>query len=115
QGLEDSADRRGADPVAELEQFPLDPLVPPRAVLRREALNQRGGPGADRWPAYTGRGGPLPGYQTTMPAQDGARRDQVMCPQIPGQQPDEGGEHGTISPVQPGPGVGSAQHGVLVT
>jgi hypothetical protein len=39
QGREDPADRRGADPVAEREQFTLDPLVSPGAVLRCEAFD----------------------------------------------------------------------------
>jgi hypothetical protein len=37
-----------------------------------------------------------------------------MYPQVPWQQPDERGEHGTISPVQPWLGVAWAQHGTLV-
>src|SRR5262249_42107770 len=54
-GLKDPADRRGTDPVAQLEQFTLDPLVPPGAVLPREAFNQRAGPGTDRRSACAGR------------------------------------------------------------
>jgi hypothetical protein len=54
QGLEDPAYRRGADPVAELEQFTLDPLIPPAAVLSRKAFDQRGGLSADRGPACAG-------------------------------------------------------------
>jgi hypothetical protein len=37
-----------------------------------------------------------------------------MCPQVPGQQPNQRGEHGTLSPVQSGLGFGAAQHGNLV-
>jgi hypothetical protein len=37
-----------------------------------------------------------------------------MRAQFPGQQPDERGEHGTISPVQPRLGVDSAKQGNLV-
>jgi hypothetical protein len=114
QGLEDSANRRGADPVAKLEQFTLDPLVPPTGVLPREALDQRGGLGTERRSAATVWIGPSPGDQAAVPSQHGARRDQSMCPQVPGQQPNQRGEHSTISPVQSGPGVGAAQHGNLV-
>ena len=58
--------------------------------------------------------GPFPGDQTAVPSQHGARRDQAMCPQVPGQQPNQRGEHGTLSPVQSGLGFGAAQHGNLV-
>jgi hypothetical protein len=115
QGLEDPADRRGADPVAELEQFTLDPLVPPAGILPREALDQRGGLGTERRSAAAVWVGPIPGDQAAVPSQHGARCDQAMCPQVPGQQPNQRGEHGTISPVQSGLGVGAAQHGDLVT
>jgi hypothetical protein len=46
-GLEDLADRGGADPVAELDHLGLDPLIPPGAVLSGGALDQRGDLGAD--------------------------------------------------------------------
>jgi hypothetical protein len=48
QRLEDPADRGGADPVVEFEQFALDPLVSPAAVLGGEPLDQRGDLVADR-------------------------------------------------------------------
>jgi hypothetical protein len=47
-GFEDPADGGCADPVAELEQLALDPLVPPGVVLNGEPLDQRGDLGADR-------------------------------------------------------------------
>src|SRR5271165_7042098 len=40
--------------------------------------------------------------------------DQPACPQLPGQEPDQRGHDGSISPVEPGPGVSAAQHGDLV-
>jgi hypothetical protein len=52
QGLEDRADGGCADPVAELEQFALDPLVSPAVVLGGESFDQRGDLGADRRPSY---------------------------------------------------------------
>ena len=95
QGLEDPADRRGADPVAEREQFTLDPLIPPAAVLLCEALNQRDGVGADRRSTCARRVSPVPGRQAPVPAQDGGWGDQAMGAQFAGQQPGKRGEHGT--------------------
>ncbi|MGH3767706.1 MAG: hypothetical protein ACRDS0_31075 [Pseudonocardiaceae bacterium] len=113
QGLEDSADRRDADPVAELEQFTLDPFVPPAGVLPRKALDQRGGLGTDRRPAGALWVGPFPGDQAAVSSQHGARRDQPMCPQVPGQQPDERGKHRTIA--QSGRGLGLARRGTAIS
>src|ERR1022692_4165742 len=51
QRLEDPADGGRSDPVAELEQLALDPLVSPAVVLVGEPLDQRGDLGADRRPS----------------------------------------------------------------
>src|SRR5689334_21312096 len=61
--LEDPADGGCADPVAELEQLALDPLVSPAVVLGGEPLDQRGDLGADRRPSHPVRVGPLAGDQ----------------------------------------------------
>jgi hypothetical protein len=74
QGLEDSADRGRADPVAELEQLTLDPLVSPAMIFSGEPPDQRGDLRADWRSARAARIGPLPGDQTTVPPQDGSRR-----------------------------------------
>ncbi|MGH3779434.1 MAG: hypothetical protein ACRDRO_02090, partial [Pseudonocardiaceae bacterium] len=50
--------------MAELEQFTPDPLIPTAAVVYCEALNQRGGFGADRRPTCARRVGPLVAGQT---------------------------------------------------
>ena len=42
QVLEDPADRGGADPVTEFQQFALDPLVSPAVVLGGEPFDERG-------------------------------------------------------------------------
>ncbi len=63
QRLEDPADRRCANPVADLEQLTLDPLVSPAIVLRGEPLDERGDLGADWRPSRPVRIGPLPGDQ----------------------------------------------------
>ena len=49
-----------------------------------------------------------------MPAQDRVRGDQAMATQCSGQPPDEGGEHGSVRPVQAWSWVGAAQDGDLV-
>src|SRR5882672_5656796 len=81
QGLEDPADGGCADPVAELEQLALDPLVPPAVVLGGEPLDERGDLGADRRPSCPVGVGPLAGDQAAVPAQDGAGGDQPVRPQ----------------------------------
>ncbi len=72
QGLQDPADGRRADAVAELEQFALDPLIAPAVILGGEPLDQHGDIGVDRRPSRPMRVGPFPGDETAMPAQDGA-------------------------------------------
>ena len=52
--------------------------------------------------------------QATVPAKDGAGGDQPVCPQRSGQLADQCGQHRSVSPVQPGPGPGAAEHGDLV-
>ena len=49
-----------------------------------------------------------------MPPQDGAGGDQAMRSQSSRQEPDQRGEERAVGPVQPGPGIGAAQHGDLV-
>ena len=51
QGLEDPADGGCADPVAELEQLALDPLVSPAVIFGGEPLDERGDLGADGRPS----------------------------------------------------------------
>jgi hypothetical protein len=87
-GLQDPADRGGADPVAELEQLALDPLVSPAAVLGGETLDERGGLGADWRASRAVRVGLLLCDQAAVPAQDGAGRDQPVRPQLMWQEAD---------------------------
>jgi hypothetical protein len=49
------------DPVAELEQFALDPLAPPAVVFGGEPLEERDDLGADLGPSRPVRVSPLPG------------------------------------------------------
>ena len=83
-------------------------------VLGGEPLDQRGDLGADRRPSGPVRVSPFPGDQAAVPPQDGAGRDQAVHPQPCRQEPDQRGEDRPVGPVQPGPRLGSAQHGDLV-
>jgi hypothetical protein len=114
QGLQDPADGGCADPVTQLEQLALDPLVSPAVVLGGEPSDERGDLGADRRPSRPVRIGPLPGDKATVPAQDGAGGNQPVHPRPRRQEPDERGEDRAVGPVQPGPGIGAAQHGDLM-
>src|ERR1035441_887130 len=114
QYLEDPADRRRADPVAELEQFALDPLVSPAAVPGGEPPGQRGDLCAGWRSSCAARIGPLPGDQAAVPPKDGSRGDQAVCSQLPWQVPDQRGHDGSAGPVEAGSGPGAAQRGDLV-
>jgi hypothetical protein len=114
QRLEDPADRRCADLVAELEQLALDPLVSPAVVFGGEPLDQRGDLGADRRPSRPVRIGSLAGDQAAVPPQDSAESDQPVHAQPGRQQPDQRGEDRAVGPAEPGPRLSPAQHGILV-
>ena len=114
QRLEDPADRRCADPVAELEQLTLDSLVSPAVVLGGDPLDERGDLSADWRPSRPVAVSPLAGDQAAVPAQDGAGGDQPVRPQPCRQEPGQRGEHRPVGPVQPGPRMGPAQHGDLM-
>src|SRR4051794_28082110 len=105
--LQDPTDRRGADAVTEFEQLALDPAVPPARVLPRHTLYQRGEDVVDRWPSGPVRVGPSPAYEVAVPAQDGARGDQAVAPQVLGQPPGEGGEDRPVGPVEAWSRVGA--------
>jgi hypothetical protein len=77
----DPPDRGRADPVAELQQFALDPLIAPAVVLGGESLDERCDLGADRRPACPVRVGPLPGDWAAVPPQDSTWGYQPMHPQ----------------------------------
>jgi hypothetical protein len=111
---ENSADPGRADPVAELEELTLDPLISPAVVLGGEPLDERGDLGADRRPSRAVRVGPALCDQATVPPQDCAGRDQPVHPQAFGQEPGQRGQDRAVGPVQPGPRIGAAEHGDLV-
>jgi hypothetical protein len=114
QGFEDPADGGCADPVAELEQLALDPLVSPNVVLGGEPLDECGDLGADWRPSHSVRVGPVAGDQAAMPAQDSAGGYQLVRLQPWRQEPDQRGEERPVGPVQPGPRMCPAQHGDLM-
>jgi hypothetical protein len=77
-------------------------------------VDQRGDLDADRRSAGPVRVGPFPGDQTAVPPQDGTWGNQPVHLQRSRQEPDERGEDRAVGPVQPGPGMGPAQHGDFV-
>jgi hypothetical protein len=113
-GAQDAADRRGGDAMAQAAQLALDPLVSPRRVLGGQPHDQSGQAVADRRPARRPGLAPFTGGQTAMPPQDGARGDQPADTQLPGQNPDERGQHCAVSPVQARFRNSTPQHGDLM-
>jgi hypothetical protein len=74
---------------------------PQRGVLPCQLFDESTYLVRDRRPSRRARVGPfLPG-QATVPGQHGARGHDPVQPQAPGQQPGQGGDHGTVSPVRP--------------
>ena len=73
----------------------------PGRVLRRKPQHQVADLLADRRAAWPRRISPLAGDQTAVPCQQGSGGHDPVQPQAPGQQPGQGGEHGTVSPVRP--------------
>jgi hypothetical protein len=68
--LEDPADGRRADVVAEFEEFALDTLVAPGLVLAGHPLDERGDGRGEGWATGLVRVGPLLGDQPLVPPQD---------------------------------------------
>ena len=97
---QDPSNRRGTDPVAELEQLALDPRVSPAWVLARHPHHQGGDNVVGRWSSGSIGVGPSSAHEAAMPAQDRVRGGQAMAVRRSGQPPDEGGEHGPVRPVQ---------------
>jgi hypothetical protein len=114
QGLEDPADGGCADPVADLEQLTLDPLVAPAVVLGGEPPYERGDLSADRRPSPPVRIGPLADDQAAVPAQDGTGGDQPVRSQPSRQEPSQRGEDRAVRPIEPGPRIGPLQYGDLM-
>jgi hypothetical protein len=92
--------------VAECEHLALDWLVSPAGIVPGHALDQHDHRVLEGWRPETVGMGPFCGDQAVMPAQDRAWRDHAM----PAQRLDQRDEQCSIRPVQPGLGVGSAQH-----
>jgi hypothetical protein len=97
-------------PVPQAEQFALDTPVPPPRVLPRHLLNEGAHPIRDLRPARRVRIGPFSVDKAAVPGQERARGHDPMQPQAIGQQPGQGGEYGTVSPVWPRIGDLTPQH-----
>jgi hypothetical protein len=102
--------------VAETGQLAVDAPVPPRRVLRSQALDQgpqtSRGRWATRWPGCCR--GPLPGDQAPMPAQDRPRRHQHAHPSRRWQPQCQHGDDHPVRPRQPGPSHLAPQHRELM-
>src|SRR3954454_67096 len=96
--LQDPPDRRGADPMAELEHLALEPQASQRGFLPRHPCHQRGNDIVNRRPSGPVRVGPSSAHEAPMPAQDRVRGDQAMATQGWAQPCDEGGEYGPPGP-----------------
>ncbi|MEV6816908.1 hypothetical protein [Micromonospora sp. NPDC051296] len=100
--------------MTQAEQFALDALAAPTGIVPGHLLDESGSYRVDRWATWQVRVGPVAGHQATMPAQDRRRGDEPMGLQRPGQESDQGGEYGSVRPVQARLRVLPAQDGVLV-
>ena len=78
--------------------------------MPHQLLHQRTDLVRDRRPSRCVRIGPFPLDQVPVPGQQRARGHDPVQPQVPGQQPRQGGDHGTISPARPRARDLTAQH-----
>jgi hypothetical protein len=111
---QDPADRPLPHPVAQPGQLALDAPAPPARVLPCYLLHQRPHLIRDRRPSRPARIRPFPLDQAAVPGQQRARRHDAVQPQVPRQQPRQGGEDGAVSPIRPRPRDLPAQHSDLV-
>ena len=109
-GGQDPADRPLPHPVPQPVHLALDAPVSPARVLPRQALHQRPHFIRDRRASRRARIGPFSTDQATVPGQQGSRGHYPVQPQPTWQQPGQGGEHGTVSPVQPRAGDLTTKH-----
>jgi hypothetical protein len=101
--------------MAEAEQFAVDALVAPAGIVPGHLLDQSGNRRVDRRPTGPAGMGPAAGDQPPMPPQDRGRSDETVRRQRPRQEPDQGGEHRPVGPVQPRRRVLPAKDRILVT
>ena len=86
--------------VPQAEQLPLDTPIAPAWVLPRQLLHQRAHLGRDRWPARRVRVDPFLLDQAPVPCQQRSRSHDPVQAEVSGQQPRQGRQHGTVSPVR---------------
>ena len=100
-GGQDPADRPLPHPVPQAEQLTPDAPVAPARVLPGQLLHQVADLVWDRRSSDGVRVRPLSPGQAPVPSQQRIRGHDPVQPQAPGQQPRQGGHHGTVSPVRP--------------
>jgi len=96
---QDTADRSGRDPDAELPQLSLDPDAAPAPVLRAEPDDESDNVGIEGRTAGAGLLTPSPALalgNLSMPAQQGLGRDEERLPPGPGKYPTQGSEQSPI-------------------
>jgi hypothetical protein len=113
-GSQDPADRPLPHPPPQAEHLTLDTPVPPARVLRRQLPCQRPHLVRDGRLSWRIRVGPFLVDQAPVPGQQGPWRHDLVQAQVPGQQPCQGGDHGTVSPAWFRPGDLPAQERDLV-
>ena len=72
---------------------------PQRGFSRAICSTSARTPGRDWWPARGVRIGPFPRDLPPVPGQQGSRSHYPVQPEVSGQQPCQGSDHGTVSPV----------------
>jgi hypothetical protein len=96
---QDSADRSGAQAVAEPGEFAVEAAVAPGRVLVCQAQDQVAELIADWWAARLAGVGPFSGDQAAVPGQQRSRGDDAMLTQWAGEQT---GQSGQDRPLRPG-------------
>jgi len=86
--------------VPQAEQLPLDTPIAPAWVLPRQLFHRRAHLGRDRWPARRVRVDPFLRDQAPVPCQQRSRSHDPVQAEVSGQQPRQGRQHGTVSPVR---------------
>jgi len=112
---QDPANGGLAEPIAQPHQLAMHPARAPAGILPAEPKHHLAHLVADRRTASSVRISPLSRYQTTMPSQQRARRDDPRHPHMSRQESRQRGQHRPIRPVQPRPTNLPTQHRDLMT
>lgn len=109
-GAEDPAGGRLTDLVAEAGQLAVHSTVSPGRVLPYQPQHQAADLLASPRAARPVRVGALAADETTVPGQQGSRRDQPATPQRGRQQPGQYRQDRAVGPERLGPGRLAPQH-----